>query len=281
MDPTEVAGADDREWRRKNASAANELMRAERRTRFATPFVVVVGCSSPAVPPVEEPLRPEPAPFVIPAVAEPSVPTDASVVATPLPCNEQVDCKDCKIEMFKGGTSGVGRVTSIRGEEWRVRLEVELPKKLAVFSWYRAFFVDENLESLAAPELKITRTGTGRMTVEARTGCELPSKLVYVWNAPPEVPVCQRPGVRCNPPHPDKPTPLEPISGRVIKTEYGADSITVWISAGTDVGVTRNATARFESGEGCQIIYIGKRETICKLVGTKLPSQTLKIAPQM
>jgi hypothetical protein len=158
-------------------------MRAQRRTSFATPFVMVVGCSGAAVPPAPPPLRPEPEPIV---------------ERNPSPCvNGVVECADC--EVSARGTSARGRVIGVeRMDAANMRVIVEVPTSTPLDqNVWRAQFVTEHM-GFIGEDFPIEKIDAGKFAIRIPDACELPSLRLYAR----EVTEPWRRGCCTNPPAP-------------------------------------------------------------------------------
>lgn len=163
-------------------------MRTRRRTSFAAPFVMVIGCTRTAVPPAPPPLRPEPEPVV---ERKPSACVEGVVV-----------CNDC--EVSARGTAAHGRVVEVeRIDTSTIRVIVEIPPSTPIDqNTWRAQFVTEHM-GFIGDDFPIRTLAPGKFAVLIADACQLPSPRLYAN----EVTERWRRGCCTNPPLPSKRRP--------------------------------------------------------------------------
>jgi hypothetical protein len=260
MDSLEVADARRVERRDRHAVAADELMRVTKRTSFATPFVVVIGCSGPAVvPPPPPPLRPEPA--------------DASVIDAVRCYSGDLICEGPKCGAIGGEGGVIVPVTSVHVGSDGLGIVVKTPPNVRVQEWWRGVFVDDNDQPIAGTEFRIDAAGNGVFATGIAATCDLPSPRVSVW--PPADYV---------PPKPRKPrgptfNPPRPFDAKIVRVEVQGSETIVTFDAGSDRGVTSRARATVASKIDCAIIRVDAKRAMCRLRATDITATTITIAP--
>jgi hypothetical protein len=266
------------------------------RTKFAAPFVLVIGCGHPADRPPAAPEEPdvEPAPFVLT-----TGPTAVLPDAAPAPpCNAgAIRCEGdgCEVALREGGKDPTftSRVASV-ATDYPPEFDIAIPKDFMpdnASGFGRGVFLDREGQPMKNTDFPVRLTSTG-VVGKLEHDCVLPSNRVQVtlFDMPAKLPdlpgpldhKCRPIGkVICNPPRPPTGNPPAPMKQRIVKYELQGSALILTVPVGSDQGLENgwrveliDDADRPVAGDAV-IIRVSKRQTLIR--ATITPDQAARL----